>query len=225
VHAHLGTELGDPARYEELARVLVDFAREARAATGAPINEIGLGGGLRIPLRPDDPVLDLATYARAVTGPIRRERELAQATVYLEPGRWLVGRAGIVLYRVVGTKRVRGIRPFVAVDGGMGDNIRPALYGATYTAVVVDRAGDAPDEDVAVAGKYCEGGDILVPSVALASARRGDVLAIPAAGAYALAMASTYNAYPRPAAALIEGGRARLVRRRERYADLWRLDR
>ena len=118
-----------------------------------------------------------------------------------------------------------GVRTFVSVDGGMGDNIRPALYGAAYTALLADRASAPPSEHVAIAGKYCETGDLLIGDVALATPERGDVLAIPAAGAYSVAMASNYNHHPRPAVAIIEGGHAAVIRRRETHADIWRLER
>lgn len=223
IHAHLGTQLHEPDRYRELSDALVAFAREVRSATRAPIREIAVGGGLAVPLGSDDRSLALEDYAAAVSGPIRSADDL-RATIYLEPGRSLVGRAGVALYRVVGTKRVPGVRTFVSVDGGMGDNIRPALYGATYTAVIADRPLAPPDEEVAVAGKYCESGDLLIRSVSLPSARRGDVLAVPGAGAYAVAMASNYNHHVRPAVVLLEGGRARVIRKRERHADIWRLE-
>lgn len=225
VHAHLGTQLHEAARYRELSTALVSFARAVRDATGTRIRELGVGGGLGVPLGPEDRGLDLAEYARAVAAPVREDADLARATLYVEPGRSLVGRAGVALYSVVGTKRVPGVRTFVAVDGGMGDNIRPALYGARYTAVLAGRPEAAPAGTVAVAGRYCESGDLLIPEVALPDARPGDVLAIPGAGAYALAMASNYNHFPRPAVVLVDRGRARLVRRRERHADLWRLER
>jgi diaminopimelate decarboxylase len=170
-------------------------------------------------------VLDLEAYAREVSAPIRSDEALKKATLYLEPGRSLVGRAGVALYRVVGTKRVAGVRTFVSVDGGMGDNIRPALYGAGYTAVLADRAAAAPAEHVAIAGKYCESGDLLIRDVALPTAEPGEVLAMPAAGAYSVAMASNYNHHPRPAVALIENGRAKVIRKRETHADIWRLER
>lgn len=224
IHAHLGTQLHEPDRYRELSDALVAFAREVRDATRAPIREIAVGGGLAVPLGADDRSLSLEEYASAVSGPIRSADDL-KATIYLEPGRSLVGRAGVALYRVVGTKRVPGVRTFVSVDGGMGDNIRPALYGATYTAVIADRPLAPPDEDVAVAGKYCESGDLLIRSVSLPSARRGDVLAVPGAGAYAVAMASNYNHHVRPAVVLLDKGRARVIRKRERHADIWRLER
>ncbi len=224
VHAHLGTEVRDAEPYRALTAALVEFAHEVHAATGAAIEEVGVGGGVSIALRREDEPLDLATYAAAAAGPLRADATFSRATLYLEPGRWLVGRAGVALYRVVGTKRVKGVRTFVAVDGGMGDNIRPALYGARYTAALVARARAEPDEEVAIAGKYCEGGDILVAAVALPTPRTGEVLAVPGAGAYAIAMASNYNHHPRPAVVLLDRGHAKVIRRRERYADLWRLE-
>jgi diaminopimelate decarboxylase len=225
LHAHLGTQLHEAQRYGELARVLAALAREVRRATGVSVREIGVGGGLGIRLRAEDRVLDARRYAEAVTAPIRKDESLARATVYCEPGRALVGRAGVALYRVVATKRVPGVRTFVSVDGGMGDNIRPALYDARYDAVVAERAGATFGENVAIAGKYCESGDILIREVRLPDPVPGEVIAIPAAGAYALAMASNYNHQPRPAVILIDGGRVRLIRRRETHADIWRLER
>lgn len=224
IHAHLGTQLHEAEGYRELGAALAAFASQT-AALGARIREIGVGGGLGIALRPEDPVLDLAAYAAAISAPIRDAPGLAKATIYLEPGRSLVGRAGVALYRVIGIKRVGGVRTFVSVDGGMGDNIRPSLYGATYTAVLAARAATVPAEHVAVAGKYCESGDLLIRDVALPTPFPGEILAIPGTGAYAVAMASNYNHHVRPAVALIDRGRARVIRRRETHADIWRLER
>ncbi|HEY8656539.1 MAG TPA: diaminopimelate decarboxylase [Candidatus Limnocylindria bacterium] len=224
VHAHLGTQLHEAERYRELGAALAAFASEA-TRSGARIREIGVGGGLGIALRSGDPVLDLAAYAAAVSGPIRAAAGLSRVTLYLEPGRSLVGRAGVALYHVVGIKRVAGVRTFVSVDGGMGDNIRPALYGAAYTAVLAGRAATPASERVAVAGKYCESGDLLIRDVALPTPVSGEVLAVPGAGAYAVAMASNYNHHVRPAVVLLDRGRARLIRRRETHKDIWRLER
>jgi len=226
LHAHLGAEVRDARPYRELARELVAFANEVRAATRAPIAELGMGGGLAVPLRSHDEVVGLADYARALAEPVRKEGgALRGATIFVEPGRGIVGRAAVALYRVVGTKRVEGLRPFVAVDGGMGDNIRPALYGAQYTAAIAGRANAGATEEVAVAGRFCESGDVLIRSVRLPAARTGDVLVIPGVGAYSLAMASNYNQAPRPAVVLLDKGRTRLIRRRERPEDIWRLER
>jgi len=226
IHAHLGAQVRDARPYRELAHALVAFANEVRAATDAPIAELGMGGGLAVPLRSGEEVVGLADYARALAEPVRRQGgALRGATIYVEPGRGIVGRAAVALYRVVGTKRVQGVRSFVAVDGGMGDNIRPALYGAEYTAAIAGRANAAATEEVAVAGKFCESGDVLIRSVRLPAARSGDVLVIPGVGAYSVAMASNYNQAPRPAVVMLDHGRARVIRRRERADDIWRLER
>jgi diaminopimelate decarboxylase len=224
IHAHLGAQVRDATPYRELSRALVAFAKEVRGATGAPITELGMGGGLAVPLRATEATVGLVDYARALSDPVRKDRVLSGATIYVEPGRGLVGRSAVALYRVVGTKRVPGIRTFVAVDGGMGDNIRPALYGAEYTAIVAGRANANTTEEVALAGKYCESGDVLIRSVWLPAVSPGEVIAVPGAGAYSLAMASNYNHAPRPAVVLLDRGRARLIRRRERHADIWRLE-
>jgi diaminopimelate decarboxylase len=223
IHAHIGTQIHEPDRYAELSERLVSFARDVASETGVRIREIGVGGGLATPLHPADRALPIEDYARAISGPIRAGDP--RATIHVEPGRSLVGRSGVALYRVTGTKRVAGVRTFVSVDGGMGDNIRPALYGARYTALLAGRASASAEEDVAIAGKYCESGDILIGSVPLPTARRGEVLAIPGSGAYAVAMASNYNSHLRPAVVLIDRGHARVIRRREEHADLWRLER
>ena len=225
IHAHIGAQVRDARPYGELARALVAFANEVRAATGAPITELGMGGGVAVRLRSTEEAPELDDYARAVTQPVRKDRAMRDAMVYVEPGRGLVGRAAVALYRVVGTKHVPKVRTFVAVDGGMGDNIRPALYGAEYTAVLAARASDRATEEVTVAGRYCESGDVLIRSVRLPTAHSGDVLAIPATGAYSVAMSSNYNETPRPAVVLLDGERARVIRQRESLEDLWRLER
>jgi diaminopimelate decarboxylase len=225
IHAHIGAQVRDARPYAELARALVAFANEVRAATGAPITELGMGGGVAVRLRSTEEAPELADYARAVTQPVRKDRSMRDATIYVEPGRGLVGRAAVALYRVVGTKRVPDVRTFVAVDGGMGDNIRPALYDAEYTAVLAARASEKATEEVTVAGRYCESGDVLIRSVRLPTAHSGDVLAMPATGAYSVAMSSNYNETPRPAVVLLDGDRARVIRERESIADIWRLER
>jgi diaminopimelate decarboxylase len=225
IHAHIGAQVRDARPYGELARALVAFANEVRGATGAPITELGMGGGVAVRLRSTEEAPELDDYARAVTQPVRKDRALRGATIYVEPGRGLVGRAAVALYRVVGTKHVPKVRTFVAVDGGMGDNIRPALYGADYTAVLAARANERATEEVTVAGRYGESGDVLIRSVRLPTAHPGDVLAIPATGAYSVAMSSNYNETPRPAVVLLDGGRARVIRERESVADIWRLER
>ena len=138
----------------------------------------------------------------------------------MEPGRSIVGPAGVTLYRVGSVKETAGGVTYAAVDGGMSDNPRPALYGAVYEAIACDRADADPDRIYAIAGKHCESGDVLIERARLPELHPGDLLAVPATGAYAASMASNYNLLPRPAAVLVEGGQPRLIQRRETLADL-----
>src|SRR5262249_47046368 len=145
------------------------------------------------------------------------------AGLVLEPGRSLVGRAGVTLYRVGATKESGGVS-WVAIDGGMSDNPRPQLYGARYEALLANPADELADGVFRIAGKHCESGDVLIDAAELPHPRRGDVLAVPATGAYTLAMGSTYNGVPRPAVVLCRDGEARVIRRRESTQDLLRYE-
>ena len=173
---------------------------------------------------PEPPLKELVrSIVDAVVG-AWEARRLPQPRVILEPGRSLVGPAACTLYTVGATKRA-GERSYVAIDGGMSDNPRPQLYGARYAALLANRADEEPaDEPFTVAGKHCESGDVLIESVPLPEPRRGDLLAVPATGAYTLAMGSTYNGVPRPAAVLVRDGDAREILRRETVADLLALE-
>ena len=153
---------------------------------------------------------------RAVFDPVPR--------ILVEPGRSLVGTAGVTAYAVGAVKEIPGVRTYLAVDGGMSDNLRPMLYGARYEALIANRAVDAPDTVVTVAGMHCESGDILVHDAMVAGPRVGDVLVTPATGAYGHSMASNYNAVPRPPVVMCRDGDARVVVRRETYDDLFARD-
>ena len=226
VHVHVGSQLEDfDAQAETIVR-LASFVASCRDELGWTAQVADLGGGFGIRHHPADEVPDAAVLAESAATTARLafvEAGLPQPEIWLEPGRAFVGRAGVTLYRVGSVKRLPG-RTWVAVDGGMSDNPRPQLYGARYTALSAARADEAVDEVVSIAGMHCESGDVLIDDVALPSSRRGDLLAVPATGAYTLAMASNYNGVGRPAAVLVGDGRARLVRRRETIDDLLRLE-
>ena len=149
---------------------------------------------------------------------------MEQPSLVIEPGRSIIGPAGVALYSIGAIKHIPGIRTYVSVDGGMGDNIRPALYQATYEVLSANRPTAEPDATVTIAGKYCESGDVLATDVLLPAPAAGDVIAIPAAGAYCPSMASNYNLNPRPPIILVRDGESRLIRRRESYADLMHCD-
>jgi diaminopimelate decarboxylase len=226
LHVHVGSQLPDFTAQEETIRRLADFAAGCRDALGWEARVADLGGGFGIRHHPDDDVPEATDLVAAAVTSARAafsERGLPVPAVWLEPGRCVVGRAGATLYRVGAVKRL-GERTWVAVDGGMSDNPRPQLYDARYTALSATRAEDEPDELVSIAGMHCESGDVLIDDVSLPTPRRGDLLAVPATGAYTLAMSSNYNGVGRPAAVLVAGGEARLIRRRETVDDLMALE-
>jgi diaminopimelate decarboxylase len=226
LHVHVGSQLPDFSAQAETIERLAAFAAVARDELGWEARVADLGGGFGIRHHPDDGVPDAASLAASAAVTVRAafsSRGLSEPIVWLEPGRCLVGRAGMTLYRVGAVKRLPE-RTWVAVDGGMSDNPRPQLYDARYTALSAMRADETADEEVSIAGMHCESGDVLIDDVRLPPPRRGDLLAVPATGAYTLAMSSNYNGVPRPAAVLVAKGEARLIRRREAVDDLLRLE-
>ena len=226
LHVHVGSQLADfDAQAETIVR-LAAFAASCRDELGWVARVADLGGGFGIRHHPDEQVPDAAELARSAAETARTafaEAGLPEPELWLEPGRSLVGQAGVTLYRVGAVKRLPG-RTWVAIDGGMSDNPRPQLYDARYTALSAARTAEPADETVSVAGMHCESGDVLIDDVALPSPRRGDLLAVPATGAYTLAMASNYNGVGRPAAVLVNNGEAKLIRRRETVDDLLALE-
>lgn len=226
-HAHIGSQIFDDAPYRETIVVMLEFAAEMRKRHGITPRVISPGGGFGIGYEAGQAEAPIREWAEAAVATLRAEcarHDLPLPTLVVEPGRSIVGPAGVALYRVGSIKDVAGIRTYVAVDGGMADNIRPSLYGARYTAALANRSGAGPEVPVTIAGKYCESGDILLEDALLPMLEPGDLIAFAAAGAYCLAMASNYNLSLRPAVALVADGRARLIRRRETYEDLLATD-
>jgi len=217
LHVHLGSQLLDEAPARFAVEWLAGFVAEARAELDWTPAVLDLGGGLGIRYVADDPAPEPEAYVRALSERVAQAwaaLELPEPQLVFEPGRSLVGRAGVTLYRV-GAVKSSGATTWVAVDGGMADNPRPALYGARYSALLANRAGAPPAGVYAVCGKHCESGDVLIERAELPAPSRGDLLAVPATGAYTLAMASSYNVLPRPAAVLVGPGGRRPIRARE----------
>ena len=226
-HCHIGSQVFEKESYVEAVDVMIGFAARMRERHGYTPEEFSPGGGFAVQYVADSPAPSADIYAELVVDALRSACErygMPALRLFVEPGRAIVARAGVALYTVGSRKDIPGVRTYVSVDGGMADNIRPAIYDARYEALVADRATAEPTETVTVAGKYCESGDILIRDIALADPRSGDVLAIPASGAYCVPMSSNYNAALRPAIVFVNDGAARLVRRRETYEDLIRTE-
>lgn len=222
LHLHLGSQLFHLDPYREAIDICVRFSAEMKTRHGFRLDEFSPGGGLAIAYTEDASPPTIGELAAVVSSAILGrigELDLEPPRLIVEPGRSIVGQAGVALYTAGSMKEIPGVRKYVSVDGGMADNIRPALYGSQYQAVVANRVeGDL--ERVTIAGKFCESGDILVRDIDLPRIEPGDIIAVPGAGAYSLPLSSNYNASLKPAVVLVGDGRARLIRRRESYEDL-----
>lgn len=228
LHAHIGSQIFETEPFEQAVRTIVEFGARVRERHGFELQQLSAGGGFAVQYLRGSPAPSRAEYAEAIVSALKescRAHGLPLPQLVVEPGRSVVGRAGVALYSVGARKEIPGVRTYVAVDGGMADNVRPALYGAAYEALLANRPGEGePHERVTIAGKHCESGDILVHDADLPKLWAGDILAIPVSGAYCLPLASNYNASLRPGVVFVKDGRARLVRRRETYDDLLRCE-
>ncbi len=227
LHAHIGSQILDVSAVTPLVATMLDLWARMASVLGRPLEELNLGGGAGIRYageRTLPPAEVAEAMGRAVTDGCA-ERGLPLPRLAVEPGRSIVGEAGVALYTVGTQKHIPGLVSYVAVDGGMGDNIRPALYGAEYTVVLANRMSAPPSAAVHVVGRYCESGDFLARGALLPALEAGDLLAFYSAGAYQYPMASNYNLVPRPCVLLVEGGRAHVMVARETYADLIARDR
>jgi diaminopimelate decarboxylase len=233
LHSHIGSQIYEAEDLAGAAARLIEFAAQMRGRYGFELRELSPGGGWGVPMVETDPAAEIEPYIATLSAAVAatcRQAGIALPHLILEPGRSLVAPAAVALYTVGARKEIPGVRTYVSVDGGMADNIRPALYGAQYTALrianrksqIANHLSDhsPPMERVTIAGKFCESGDILIRDIELPRLQAGDLLAIPMAGAYTLSMASNYNLARRPAVVLVNQGRARLIQRRETYADL-----
>lgn len=219
LHCHLGSQLFDLEVYAEAAARLADFA----ASVGGELPVLDMGGGLGIAYTHTDAPPPVERYADVVMEAVIREWTrvgLPVPRVAVEPGRSIVGRAGVTVYRAGTVKTIPGVRTYVAVDGGMSDLLRPMLYNAVYEPLLANRADAECVNTYEIVGKHCESGDVLVRDASLPEVRVGDLVCLPATGAYGVAMASNYNGVTRPAVLFVDGGVARVVVRRESYEDI-----
>jgi len=215
LHAHIGSQIFELEPYVKAIEVIAEFCD----ALDLELELLNVGGGLGIAYLDSDEPPSIEDYVEVKVRGVQRVFDPAPR-ILVEPGRSLVGNAGVTSYRVGTVKEIPGVRTYVAVDGGMSDNLRPMLYGARYEAVIADRAGETPDSLATIAGMHCESGDVLIRDTELAAPAVGDVLVTPATGAYGYAMASNYNGVPRPPVIFCRDGEARVVVRRETWDDL-----
>ena len=227
LHCHIGSQIFLFEPFKCAAEIMMNFYAELNEKLGLSFDELNLGGGFGIKYVENDTPVSYGGYIGAVSDIIKNicaQKSLKVPFIYMEPGRSIVGDAGITLYTVGTIKDIPGVRKYVSVDGGMADNPRSILYGAQYDAVFANRAHDLPTEKVTVCGKCCESGDIIIKDGYLPKAETGDVLAVMSTGAYNYSMASNYNRIPRPPVVMVDGGKSRLVVKRESYEDITRLD-
>ncbi len=228
LHCHIGSQIFEMESFRHATAIMMGFLGEVKEILAHEFDELDLGGGFGIHYYHGDEPCDPSEWAKAVMLTVKEKAEklgIKIPRVIVEPGRAIAGPAGITLYTIGSFKEVKGIRKYVAVDGGMTDNPRPALYNARYLAILANKADQSPVETVSIAGKCCESGDMLIWDAQLPRVESGDILAVFATGAYTYSMASNYNRLLKPAMVLVNEGSADLIIKREDYEDLIRNDR
>lgn len=223
VHSHIGSQIFEVEGFELAVERVARFAADVKETLGVVFKVINLGGGFGIRYTGDDQPLQVAQYVQAITDAVKQHFAEVYAQIpeiWVEPGRSIIGDAGTTLYTVGSTKDIPGVRKYVAVDGGMTDNPRPALYDSKYEAMLANRGNDRNEETVSIAGKCCESGDMLIWDLDLPKVNQGDLLAVSCTGAYNYAMASNYNRIRRPAVVFVKDGVSDVVVKRETLEDI-----
>ncbi len=227
LHCHIGSQIFDKEPFVHAAEVMLDFFFQVKQTLGVEFEFLNLGGGFGIRYTEQDNASPYEDYMEAVSAAVHQkcgELGLSTPWIYIEPGRSVVGEAGVTLYTVGNIREIPGVRKYVAIDGGMYENPRYALYRAEYTCILANRAGDPADDVVTVAGKCCESGDLIQEHTCIQRPEEGDILAVLSTGAYNYSMASNYNRNPRPACVLVSRGQSQIIVKGETYEDLVRND-
>ncbi|WP_405153095.1 diaminopimelate decarboxylase [Paenibacillus sp. FSL K6-0108] len=223
VHSHIGSQIFEVEGFQMAVQRVAEFAANVYERLNVAFKVVNLGGGFGIRYIDGDTPLEVSQYVKAITDAVKNhfaQIGYAVPEIWVEPGRSIVGEAGTTIYTVGTSKDIPGVRKYVAVDGGMTDNPRPALYESKYEAVLANRANEAAQETVSVAGKCCESGDMLIWDLDLPKVQSGDLLAVACTGAYNYSMASNYNRIRRPAVVFVKDGQGDVVVRRETYQDI-----
>lgn len=227
LHCHIGSQIFDIEPFVTAAEIMMDFIEKIKNELNVVISELNLGGGFGIMYVNTDTPVPYENYMEKVSKAVKAKAEeygIPVPYIYIEPGRSIVGEAGITLYTVGAVKTIPNVRTYVSVDGGMTDNIRYALYQSEYTVVNASKAAKEPDQTVTVAGKCCESGDLIQENTKIAAAKAGDTLAVLSTGAYNYSMASNYNRIPKAAIVMVKDGKSRVIVKRESYEDLIKND-
>ena len=227
IHCHIGSQIFETTGFIMATQKLFAKMKEWKQRIEFVPQVLNLGGGFGIRYTEEDQPIPVSQYVEVIIEEVKKQSkqlEVEIPEIWIEPGRSLVGDAGTTLYSIGSRKHVPNVREYVAIDGGMNDNIRPALYQAKYEAVIANRMNDESDELVSIAGKCCESGDMLMWDVHLPKANPDDLLAMFCTGAYGYSMASHYNRLPKPAVVFVEDGEAQLVVKRETYEDIVKND-
>lgn len=223
LHCHIGSQIFEITPYEDAADIMLNLINRVKNETGYIIKELDLGGGFGIYYSDEDRPREIEEYCNAIINKVDKvcnEIGLERPTLIIEPGRSIAGNAGITLYTIGSIKNIPSVRKYVSVDGGMTDNIRPALYKARYECIVANRVIYDAKEKVTISGKCCESGDILLNAIKIPSVLSGDVLAVMSTGAYGYSMSNNYNKIPKPAVVMVKDGKTKIICKRESYDDI-----
>jgi len=223
LHCHIGSQIFETNGYIKATEILFDKLAKWHSDFDYTPEILNLGGGFGIRYTEADKPLPYATYVKEIVTAIKQHAQkldMPLPEIWIEPGRAIVGHTGITLYTIGSMKEIPGVRRYVSVDGGLTDNLRPALYDAKYEGIIANKAHEKPNDTVSIAGKCCESGDMLIWDLPVPEVRSGDILAVFSTGAYGYAMASHYNRFPKAAVVFVENGKDQLVVRRETYQDL-----
>ena len=227
LHCHIGSQIFDIDPFVAAAEIMIDFIAKIKNELGVFITELNLGGGFGIKYTERDEPVPYEKYMEKVSVTVKSkcaEHNIDVPYICIEPGRSIVGEAGITLYTAGGKKEIPDIRTYLSVDGGMTDNIRYALYQSDYTVINASKADKEPDETVTVAGRCCESGDLIQENIKVANPEVGNIIAVLSTGAYNYSMASNYNRVPKPAMVMVNNGESRLIIKRETYEDIIKND-
>jgi diaminopimelate decarboxylase len=226
IHCHIGSQIFDVEPFERAAEVMIGFMADIKAETGVEVEELDLGGGYGVRYIEDQPEIDIAANIALVAKKLKAkaaELGIELPHIYMEPGRSIVADAGMTLYTAGTVKKIPGYKNYVAIDGGMSDNPRYALYNSSYTVLCANKMNEAPSYNCTIAGRLCESGDLIQENVQIPPVKRGDNIAVLVTGAYNYSMSSNYNRINRPLVLML-GDKIRVAINREKFEDVSKLD-